>query len=323
MPANISPRVARELNVQLVACYTEGVNDGIMQVFTNTADGAAMPNVLECVRFAPSGTAENVYTFAPSDYTLSDDTAGDEAPFEGVKMYEQRISSGRFKKKEIIVDLADYMDDKVGQFGVLFHVLGTTTVVAPYRRVTAVMAGAGSIISTIDDVAFFSQAHPQRPKEIGGTPWSNDLIQPQGLTLANFGTAWAAMCSFPGEDGKPVGSRPSHLCIEPADFGNAMDICFSDRPSGLGGGGNPWKGLVIPVVVPEWAGLGIYQLLDCHSSIERPFVYQEREALKLRPIYTNPEDQWVRDNGKMKWNIQGRYNVGIGHPRRALRSRKS
>ena len=323
MPANISPRIARELNVQLVSCFTEGVNDGIMQVFTNTADGAAMPNVLECLRFAPSGTAENVYTFAPSDYSLADDTAGDETPFEGTKMYEQRISSGRFKKREIIVDLADYLDDKIGFYGTTFHTLGTTSVVAPYRKVCSVMAGAGSLISTIDDVAYFSQAHPQRPKETGGTNWSNDLVQTGGLTLDNFGAAWAAMCAFPGEDGKPVGSRPTHLCVEPADFGKAMDIAFSDRPSGGQGGGNPYKCLVIPVMVPEWAGLGIYQLLDCNSAIERPFVFQEREPLKLRPIYTNPEDAWVRDNGKLKWNLQGRYNVGIGHPRRALRSRKA
>lgn len=323
MPSNITPRVARELNVQLTACFTEGVNNGIMQVFENTTDGKPMPNLMECVRIVANNSAVGIYTYAPSDYTLYDDTLGDETPYEGVKMYEHRIQSGRFKKREVIVDLADFQDDLVDQYKTQFHTLGTTTVVAPYRRVASTASGAGSLVSTIDDVAFFSQAHPQRPKEAGGTNWSNDIVQASGLSIANFGTAWATMCTFPGEDGKPVGARPSHLCVEPADFGVAMDICYSDKPSGLSGGGNPWRGLVTPVIVPEWAGLLQYQLLDCRNAIEMPYILQEREALKLRPIYVNPEESWVRDNGKLKWNLQGRYNVGLGHPRRALRSRRS
>ncbi|MFS8070776.1 MAG: Mu-like prophage major head subunit gpT family protein, partial [Byssovorax sp.] len=224
---------------------------------------------------------------------------------------------------EVIIDLADYLDDKVGLYGTAFHQLGTASVVAPYRRVQVFMADGGGLVSTIDDEDFFSQTHPQRPKEIGGTDWSNDLVQAGGLTFTSFAESWAAMCAFPGEDGFTVGSRPTHLVIEPTDFGIAMDICFSDKPSGLSGGGNPWRGLVTPVVVPEWKGLDIYQLLDCTSTIDRPFIFQEREALKLRPIYTNVEDPWVRDNGKMKWNLQGRHNVGLGNPRRALRSRKT
>jgi phage major head subunit gpT-like protein len=290
-------------------------------VFTNTADGQAMPNIMECVRMVTNDSAQGIYTYAPSDYSLYDDTAGDETPFEGTKMYESRIQSGRFKKREIICDLADFSDDKVGQFRTQFHTLGTTSVVAPYRKIVSTMLA--NPVSTIDDVTFFSQAHPQRPKEAGGTNWSNDLVQAGGLDLTTFGVAWAAMCAFPGEDGLPVGARPTHLCVEPADFGMAMDICFNPFPSGLSGGGNKWKGLVIPVVVPEWANQGIWQLLDCNSSIELPYIFQEREPLKLRPIYTNPEDAWVRDHGKLKWNLQGRYNVGVGHPRRALRSRKA
>lgn len=323
MPPNITPRVARELNVLLMTCFTTGVNEGIMAVFQSSDDGKPLPNALECVRFTTSNTAENAYTYAPSDYTLYDDTSGDETRFEGVKMYEQRIASGDYKKREVIAKLSDVLDDRVSLYETQFHTLGTTTVVAPYRRVVDTMANAGSIITSIDDVAFFSQAHPQRPKESGGTAWSNDIVQPAGLTYDNFGIAWAKMCEFPGEDGRPVGARPTHLLVEPADFGIAMDIAYNDRPSGLQGGGNKWKGLVTVVVVPEWAGRGEFQLHDCRSSIERPFIFQEREALKLRPIYTDPESAWVRDNNRMKWNLQGRYNVGVGHPRRALRSRKA
>jgi phage major head subunit gpT-like protein len=321
MPSNITPRVAAQLNAQLFACFTEGVNDGILQVFTNTADGAALPNLLECGRFTSGNTVEAIYTYAPSDYTLFDDTEGDETPVEGVKMYESRIKSGRYKKREILVDLADFSDDLVGLYKTQFHTLGTTSVVAPYRRVAATMLL--NPVTTIDDATFYSSARPQRPKESGGTPWSNDLVQPEGLTIDNAMIAWAAMCAFPGEDGLPVGSRPTHLAVEPADFGMAMDICYLDRPSGLQGGGNKLKGMMTPVIVPEWAGQGIFQMYDCRNSMEMPWIFHEREPLKMRGIYTNPEESWVRDNGKLKWNLQGRYNVGVGHPRRALRSRKA
>lgn len=324
MPSAISPRVARELNVALVACFTTGINDGISQIFEYADDGKASANVLETVLFSTigDGSAEGVYTYAPTDYTMYDDTAGDEVRFEGSKLMEQRIPAGGYKNREVIVKLTDYLDDRVGLYKSHFHTLGTASVVAPYRRIVDTMSGAGSLISTIDDVAFFSQAHPQRPKESGGTAWSNDLVQAGGLTHDNFSAAWAAMSRIPGEDGRKGISRATHLLVGPTDREIAFDICFSDRPRGAAGGGNSWRGQVIPVVIPDWDG-SFYQLHDCRSSIDRAFVYQEREPNQLKPIYTDPESPWVIDNNAMKWRLQGRYNVGLGNPRRALRSRKS
>ena len=319
MPSMITPRVARELNVSLMACFSAGVNNGITKVF-RSLNGAQLPNAMECVRFTTTDTAEAVYAYAPSDYSIADETSGDEAPFDGAKMYESRLASGGYKQRDYIVPLTDFADDRVGLFQVVFHQAGTSTIVAPYRRIVDTMAN-GRNLTCFDGKSLFSQIHPQRPGETGGTAWSNDLVQAGGLTFSTFADAWTAMVSFPGEDGKPVGSRPTHLLVGPEYRGIAMDICLNDRPSGLSGGGNPWLNEVIPVIVPEFSG--IYMLLDCSDEMEMPFVYSEREPLRMLPLYTNPMDPWVRQNKRLVWSLQGRYNVGVGHPRRALLSRKS
>jgi phage major head subunit gpT-like protein len=64
-------------------------------------------------------------------------------------------------------------------------------------------------------------------------------------------------------------------------------------------------------------------LLDDTSSIERAFIAQERQPVMMRPLFTSPEDPWVIKMDALEYRVDGRYEVGIGHPRRALRLRRS
>jgi phage major head subunit gpT-like protein len=60
-------------------------------------------------------------------------------------------------------------------------------------------------------------------------------------------------------------------------------------------------------------------LLDAHKALERGFIYQERKANRLFPLATSPEDPVALRQGYLDWLLTGRYTIGIGHPRRALR----
>jgi phage major head subunit gpT-like protein len=320
---DFTPPVAQRLNVQLITCFDLGVKDGINVVWegTNGSSTRPLPSVYETVYTAKSETAENVYTYASSDYSLFD-TDGDETPVEGVKMYQQSIINGAYKKRSVRVPLIAVKDDRVNQYKTQFHTLGTASVVAPYRRLVKTMQTADTIISTIDDVAFFSGSHPVVPKTSGGATWANDYVRPGGLTFATFAEMWGLMCQFPGEDGYPVGSKPTKLLVGTLDFAAAMDIAYVDKPSSLQGGGNRWYGLIEVVYVPEWTD-GTWMLIDDRSSIERAFIFQEREPVIMRPLYTNPEEPWVIEHDALEWRLQGRFEIGVGHPRRALRCRRA
>src|SRR5262245_35845124 len=104
----LNSAIAARVSVDLVSCFDEGVKDGIAQAWPAT-DGTAPRNVTlasiwDVVRMSPSSTAENVYTFASSDYG-QDDTTGDEQPIFEDKIYEQTIRNGRHKKRVLKADL--------------------------------------------------------------------------------------------------------------------------------------------------------------------------------------------------------------------------
>src|SRR5262245_59302521 len=147
MPVNFSPRVVRELNVDLVACFAEGVNDAINAVLDELGmldGGGAQPigTVMELARTVTSDTADNAFTYPQKDFDIVDFGSGDETPEEGIKLYEHRIASGDYKGKVIPVKLSDYMDDKVGQYRVIFYRFGKMTVLGPLRLVEQTLLNA-------------------------------------------------------------------------------------------------------------------------------------------------------------------------------------
>jgi hypothetical protein len=81
--------------------------------------------------------------------------------------------------------------------------------------------------------------------------WSDDLVDPVGLTAGAFEQMYKTVSAVAAEDGFPLGARPSHLAVGLLDLGMGIDICWMDT-LGLLGGNNPWRGMVQLVYVPEW-----------------------------------------------------------------------
>jgi phage major head subunit gpT-like protein len=332
MPSAVGDRASFDL----VMCFDEGVKDGINRVWsmtdgTSLAPNVTLPNIFETLRVVPSGTAQNVYTYASSDYEMSE-TSGDEQPEYQDVMYEQTISNTRYKKRVLKIDIIDWNDDNIGRYRVKFHAAGTAAIVKPYRWVVNTMRSGyvnndttkPVLTSNIDGAAFYG-THYSRPGDSTSTAQPNTFVRPGGLTAPTFAEMWGTMVGWKGEDGQVAGSVPSVLAVGPQDLDAALDLIYMEKPSGLAGGGNRYRGRVEVCFIPEWgestpgANDGVWALLDTHNSLERAWVFQEREPNRLFPLTTNPTDPIAIRHGYLDWQLQGRWEIGMGHYRRILR----
>ncbi|MFT3773006.1 MAG: Mu-like prophage major head subunit gpT family protein [Minicystis sp.] len=312
MAINLSPRVVKELNVLLVSMFDQGAHDAAKK----------MSPVLETAYFSTSDTTENVYTFAQADFELRDRGDSAETIVDGVKFYESRVKDGK-KYKIIEVDLDAFEDDKVGQYATVFYRLGTTQALGPSRLLEDTILNAESL-TCYDGKALVATNHEVKPFE-GGTAWANKLVKSAGLTFATFQDGWAAMQQFPDENGRPAGRTPTILMVDPSNRQIAWDICYSDRPLNQSGGGNPWKGEVRPMIVPFFGiqDPGTWYLIDDSSARERPFIFQERKALRLIPLFSSHDDWHVLKSRKLSWMVDGRIGAGAGYPSTILKVTKT
>lgn len=327
MPVNLSTRAVTELNVAITACFNEGVNDAINALHDQySADGTPLATALDLVRRVPLDTAEAVLFYPELSFEIADFGAGDGTPEEGIKFYEHRIKAGNYKGKNIPVKLEDFLDDKIGQYRVVFYKLGGTLVRAPLRLVEKTLYDActGSTITNgIDGKPLFHTQHVQKPQEAyhaTRNPYvSNKITKGAGLTFTTFAEGYSKFLAIPDESGVPLEDNfPQWLWGDTDYLGTMMDICFLDRPSSLSGGGNPWKGKVKPMPVRRLQGTGIWGLASTFDALDRPLNYVEREALKMRGLYTNPEEPYVRRNRRLEWQVDGRITAGAGHYRKIM-----
>lgn len=330
----LNSAIAQRVSVDVVACFTEGVKNGIGKVWrgTNGVAGVNFATIWDAVRLSPSTTAENVYTFASSDYEM-EETSGDEEPLFEDKIYEQVLVNGRAKKRVIKADLTDFSDDKLGKIKAKFHAAGTAEIVKPYRYLVNMIrtgrdkGGKGNLIlSGVDGQPFWGD-HPIIPgKAISSTNrWTNDIVSAGGLTMGSGGTfeqMVAALEGVPGEDGQPCGSMPTHLAVGQLDRWTGIDLAYMQNPTSLKGAGNRYAGQIDLIYVPEWKA-GECVLFDASDSLERGFIFQEREKNRLIPLYTNPDGAHEQQEDALSWMVKGRWEAGIGHPRRAVRLRRS
>jgi len=332
MPSAVGDRAS----FNLVACFEEGANDGINRVWEGTDGtglkaGISLPNIFEAIRVCTSDSAQNVFTYVSNNYEMFE-TSGDEQPEVGSTLYEQTVSNGRFKKRVIKIDLVDWADDKIGKYRVAFHEAGTASIVKPYRWVVNTMRSGyvngdtskPVLTSGIDNAPFYG-THYSRPGDSSSIAQPNTFVRPGGLTGPSFAEMWGTMIGWKGEDGQVCGTRPSILAVGPRDIDAALDIAYMEKPSDKAGGGNRYRGRVEVAFVPEWgesapgANDDAWALIDANNSLERSWVFQEREPNRLFPLTTNPTDPVAIRNGYLDWQLQGRWEIGMGHYRRILR----
>lgn len=166
-----------------------------------------------------------------------------------------------------------------------------------------------------DGLSLFNTAH----LTFNGTgTYSNDFAT-SALSAANFNAAWAAMVSYTGEDGMPLGVTPNLLIIPPQLALVAKQILQSTTMVATGPGGtsaaidNVLKGWADILIVPQLSSAPtIWYLADVSKSI-LPFVHQTREA----PTFVsrdNMSDPKVFDLNMFTYGVNLSDNMGVTLP---------
>ncbi len=314
MAITLSPRVVQELNVLLVSMFDMGAGDAAKKA----------SDVLDLAYVNTSDTAENAYTIVDTDFALRDRADSAEVIVDGVKLYETRVKDGK-KYKLIEVDLDAFDDDKVGQYKGVFYRLGMAQALGPSRLMEDVILASEVAApgGNFDGVPLISTAHPVKPFEGGAATWANKLVISAGLNINTFAQAYSAFQKFPGEDGRPQNNTPTVLMVDPDNRQIAWDICYSDRPQAGSGGGNSWKGQIRPMIVPQLSTADGWYLVDDSSSLERPWIFQERRPLRMIPLFSSHEDPHVIKSRKLQWIVDGRIGGGYGYASKVLKVTKT
>src|SRR5690606_489416 len=151
--------------------------------------------------------------------------------------------------------------------------------------------------NTFDGVPWFANNHPTFSEE-PNTPdtYSNDYSL--DLSAENLNFVWSQMVSIVGENGKPLGVKPTHLMVAPQLLRVALEILQSStyaQSTGIGGGSvavdNPMRGWLKPIVNYKLAAdPWTWYVLDASKPI-KPVIFQRRSEASLvaRDQLTDPK----------------------------------
>jgi phage major head subunit gpT-like protein len=234
------------------------------------------------------------------------------------------------KPFELTLDLDkfDIEDDQLGLFAFGVMSMGQQASKWPDQQIARWMRSEASTVNGFDGVPQFSTAHPILGGDVVGSAaggfggvtgipaTQSNLALSTALTYDNYGTARAAMQSFRGADGQPLGVNPTLLVVPPQLEPTAKMIVENDYvPSTTGTGSstapgqapmnNVFKGTTKVMVIPELADKPTnWWLLDT-SKVVKPFLWQLRTAPVFTPR-TSPTDPIVFDTHKYRYGIEAR-----------------
>ena len=201
------------------------------------------------------------------------------------------------------VPARDIRDDQLGVYNPLFDELGRQSKKWPDQVLKTVLQG-GTTNLGFDGVAFFASTHPLNP---AGNQANN--FTGTALSATNFGVVRAAMASFTGEDGEPLGVNGNVLVVPPALEDLANTIVTAEF--GASGASNVQRGQARVVVVPELANQATtWYLFDDNHAI-KALVWQLRQAPNL-VSKTKVDDDNVFFDGEFIWGVDGEGVGGYG-----------
>jgi phage major head subunit gpT-like protein len=155
-----------------------------------------------------------------------------------------------------------------------------------------------------DGQAYFASTHDLDP---AGNQSNN--FTSSALNATNFDTVWAAMASYTGEDGEPMGVMPNLLVVPPQLAKEAREIVAAEFVGG--GNSNVLKGVAEVLVVPELADEATtWYLMDTTKGI-KPLIFQNRQSPTLTSM-TNPNDPNVFSQDQFQWGLKARGVEGYG-----------
>lgn len=267
----------------------------------------------------PSTTEENVYGWIAQQLRLRKWIGPRVA--QNLSEHDYRIRNEPFEGT-VEVDRDKIEDDNLGMFtSIMMPQLGEA--VRKHRDVLLEELLLGNP-TAFDGEPFYDTAHPTfAPSDLDQSYSNTTAIDLSPTALVNI---MNEMAVIPGEDGRPMGIRPTHLVIPPQLEYTARQILNSSTFAAVSVHGdgvvqieNQLKGMLDIVVVPALADdADRFFLFDLSKAI-KPFIYQKRREPQF-VSRDRPDDPKVFDLKKFTYGVDYRAGKGVSLPFLAYRS---
>lgn len=198
------------------------------------------------------------------------------------------------------VDRDDIEDDNLGMYPALFKDMGMQAKKWPDQLIKTALQ-SGTTLTGFDAVPFFSALHP-----LSGSNQSNNFTG-TALNAANYATVRAAMSSFVGADGEPLGVEPDLLVVPPQLEGVARTILNADFINN--GETNVWKGSARLLVVRELSNEPTVAYMFDTTKAIKALVFQQRKAPQF-VSKTAESDENVFHDRQFLYGMDSRGAVG-------------
>lgn len=201
------------------------------------------------------------------------------------------------------VDRNHIEDDQLGIYNAVFTELGAQVKLwkDPILK-TALQAGTTQ--NGFDGVPMFSASHPLNPTGVQSNNFTTTA-----LSATNFGIVRAAMMSYTGEDGEPLGIMPNTLIVPPqlADLANTIVTA----EFGSSGASNIQKGQARVLMIPQLANQATTWYLADTTGALKGLVFQNRKEPRLiaKTDVTDDNVFWLK---QFIWGADGRGAAGYG-----------
>jgi phage major head subunit gpT-like protein len=258
----------------------------------------------------PSGSKSNIYGWVAQS-TLMREWVG---PRVAVNLSEHSYTLvNKSYEATIELDRDEIEDDNLGMFtAVTIPQLAQAAKKHTDQLLkTALQSNTGLGPTAFDGLTLFHDAHPTYN---GAGTYDNKFAL--ALTADNFNTNWAAMASYTGEDGEPLGVTPNLLIVPPQLKKTALEIMNASlvaNTAGTAGVENVLKGWADVLVIPELANDPTRWYLADVSKPMKPFVYQNRRPDQF-VSRDSAQDPKVFDQKKFTYGVDNRKNIGVTLP---------
>jgi phage major head subunit gpT-like protein len=147
---------------------------------------------------------------------------------------------------------------------------------------------------------------------------NNVNLVSQPLSLESLSAGIQAMGLYTEPDGRPLGMRPTHLLVGPANEFTAKNLVQSqqliiagstDRVQGMA---NPWAG-TLTVLVSSYINDGDWYLIAAGANEYRPVIMVERSDVPVEFVaHTSPDHESVFRRDSYEYGTRARVGFGAG-----------
>ena len=147
---------------------------------------------------------------------------------------------------------------------------------------------------------------------------NNVNLVSKSLSLENLSEGIQAMGLYTEPDGRPLGMRPTHLLVGPANEFTAKNLVQSQQLIRSGstdrvmGDANPWAG-TLTVLVSSYINDGDWYLIAAGANEYRPAIMVERTDVPIEfAAHTSPDHESVFRRDSYEYGTRARVGFGAG-----------